>query len=247
MIPFWCLLGSILGGFWASWGRLGASWAVLARLGGVLGPSWSVLGASWGVLAPLGGVLGPSWRRLGLQNTPKINLTRHGTGSAVLFKGSFMQKPCGTTLDRKVSSRSRTLRSLRSLPRCARPAGFHWGFAGVSLAILDRQPPKRSANLPQNPLKIELNTPKNPPQNPPESTPEAEKIEVWRGLRFRLLFVTFCAPPGGVLGPSWGVLGASWGRLGAALGRLGGVLEPSWGVLEPSWASSGRLGASPRF
>ena len=153
MIPFWCLLGSILGGFWASWGRLGASWAVLARLGGVLGPSWSVLGASWGVLAPLGGVLGPSWRRLGLQNTPKINLTRHGTGSAVLFKGSFMQKPCGTTLDRKVSSRSRTLRSLRSLrslPRCARPAGFHWGFAGVLLGFRWRS---WIANLP-NALQI---------------------------------------------------------------------------------------------
>ena len=136
-------------------------------------------------------------------------------------------------------------RSLRS--PCGFSLGFRWGFAGVSLAILDRKPPKRSANLPQNPWKIELNTPQNPPQNLPESTPEAEKIEVWRGLRFRLLFVTFCAPPGGVLGPSWGVLGASWGRLGAALGRLGGVLEPSWGVLEPSWASSGRLGASPRF
>ena len=47
--------------------------------------------------------------------TPKINLTRHGTGSAVLFKSSFMQKPCGTILDRKVCSRPRTLRSLRPL------------------------------------------------------------------------------------------------------------------------------------
>ena len=127
-------------------------------------------------------------------------------------------------------------------------------FTGVSLAILDRQPPKRSANLPQNPWKIELNTPQNPPQNPPESTPKPEKVEVWRGLRFRLLFVTFCAPPGGVLGPSWGVLGASWGRLKAALGGL----EASWGRLWASWnrlgaswnrlgASGGRLGASPRF
>ena len=126
--------------FWEDFGRPGGVWAPLGRSWRVLGASWGRLGASWGVLAPLGRVLGPSWGRLGLQNTPKINLTRHGTGSAVLFKGSFMQKPCGTTLDRKVSSRSRTLRSLRSLrslPRCARPAGFTgvslgfcWGFAG---------------------------------------------------------------------------------------------------------------------
>ena len=125
-------------------------------------------------------------------------------------------------------------RSLRS--PCGFSLGFRWVFARFSLAILDRKPPKRSANLPQNPWIIELNTPQNPPQNPPESTPEAEKIEVWRGLRFRLLFVTFCAPPGGVLGPSWGVLGASWGRLGAALGRLGA----SWNRLGVSWSRLGR-------
>ena len=134
--------------------------------------------------------------------------------------------------------------SLRS--PCGFSLGFRWGFAGVSLAILDRKPPKRSANLPQNPLKIELHTPKNPPQNPPESTPKPEKIEVWRGLRFRLRFCHFlCAAwgrlgavlgrPGGVLGPSWGRVGASWGVLGPSLG----FLEPSWGVLELSWGVLG--------
>jgi hypothetical protein len=134
--------------------------------------------------------------------------------------------------------------SLRS--PCGFSLGFRWGFAGVSLAILDRKPPKRSANLPQNPWKIELNTPKNPTQNPPESTAKPEKIEVWRGLRFRLRFCHFlCAAwgrlgavlgrPGGVLGPSWGRFGASWGVLGASLG----FLEPSWGVLELSWAVLG--------
>ena len=51
---FWCQLGSILEGFWASWGGLGASWVLL-------GPSWGRLGASWGVL----GRPGASWRRLG--------------------------------------------------------------------------------------------------------------------------------------------------------------------------------------
>ena len=139
-----------------------------------------------------------------------------------------MQKPYGTILDRKASSRSRTLRSLRSLRSpCGFSLGFRWGFAGVSLAILDRKPPKRSANLPQNPWKIELNTPQNPPQNPPESTPKPEKIEVWRGLRFRSRFCHF--------------LCAAWGRLGAVLGRPGGVLGPSWGRFGASW---GRLGAS---
>ena len=47
---FWCQLGSILEGFWASWGGLGASWVLL-------GPSWGRLEASWG---RLGAVLGPS-------------------------------------------------------------------------------------------------------------------------------------------------------------------------------------------
>ena len=139
--------------------------------------------------------------------------------------------------------------SLRS--PCGFSLGFRLGFAGVSLAILDRQPPKRSANLPQNPLKIELNTPKNPPQNPPESTPKPEKIEVWRGLRFRLRFCHFlCAAwgrLGAVLGRPGGVLGPSWGRFGAVLGRLGGVFGLLGTVLGRLGAVLGRLGASPRF
>ena len=148
------------------------------------------------------------------------------------------------------------LASLAALaPSLRSPCGFSlefgWGFAGVSLAILDRQPPKRSANLPQNPLKIDLSTPKNPPQNPPESTPKPEKIEVWRGLRFRLRFCHFlCAAwgrLGAVLGRPGGVLAPSWGRFGGVLGASWGGLEPSWGAWERSWASSGRLGASPRF
>ncbi len=124
--------------------------------------------------------------------------------------------------------------SLRS--PCGFSLGFRWGFAGVSLAILDRKPPKRSANLPQNPWKIELNTPQNPPQNLKKSGSRG-------GCDLDCVFVTFCAPPGGVLGPSWGVLGASWGRLGVALGRLGaswGRLGASWGRL---WASWNRPGA----
>ena len=165
------------------------------------------------------------------------------------FKGSFMQKPYGTILDRKASSRSRTLRSLRS--PCGFSLGFRWGFAGVSLAILDRKPPKRSANLPLNLWKIEFNTPQNPPQNPPESTPKPEKIEVWRGLRFRLRFCHFlCAAwgrLGAVLGRPGGVLGPSWGRFGTVLGRLGGVFGLLGTVVGRLGAVLGRLGASPRF
>ena len=51
---FWCQLGSILKGFWVSWGGLGASW-------GLLGASWGRLGAPWSVL----GRPGASWGRLG--------------------------------------------------------------------------------------------------------------------------------------------------------------------------------------
>ena len=248
---FGCQLGSILGGFWPSWGGLGASWGVLGASWGLLGASWGHLGASWSVLGRLGRLLGRPDAVLEASWAPKpsnINLTRHGTGSAVLSRArscrSLMERFWIAKLPQGPERSARFARSLRS--PCGFSLGFRWGFAGVSLAILDRKPPKRSANLPQNPWKIELNTPQNPPQNPPESTPEAEKIEVWRGLRFRLLFVTFCAPPGGVLGPSWGVLGASWGRLGAALGPSWGVLgaslgflEPSWGVLELSWGVLG--------
>ena len=204
--------------------------------------------------------MGPSWRCLGLQNTPKINLTRHGTGSAALFKGSFMQKPCGTTLDRKVSSRSRTLRSLRSLrslPRCARPAGFHWGFAWVLLGFRWRS---WIANLP-NALQIFRKIlgksssipPKIHPKTLQNRPPNLKKSRSGGGCDLDCVFVTFCAPPGGVLGPSWGVLGASWGRLGAALGRLGGVLGrlgtvlgclgAVLGVLGPSWGLAAVLKA----
>ena len=49
---FWCQLGSILKGFWLSWGGLGVSW-------GLLGASWGRLGAPWSVLGRLGGVLAP--------------------------------------------------------------------------------------------------------------------------------------------------------------------------------------------
>ena len=68
------LLGRLGGILEASWGRLGASWCVLARLG-----------TSWRVLGRLGAVLEASWA----PKTPNINLTRHGTGSAVLYKGSL--------------------------------------------------------------------------------------------------------------------------------------------------------------
>jgi len=214
---------------------MGASWGHIA-------PVCAVLGASWG---RLGGVLGPSWA----PEPPERNLTRHGTGSAVLFKGSFMQKPCGTTLDRKVSSRSRTLRSLRSLrslPRCARPAGFHWGFAGVLLGFRWRS---WIANLPNAlqifrkilgksnslPPKIHPKTLQNRPQH-------LKKSRSGGGCDLDCLLLLFVRR----LGPSWGVLGASWGRLGVALGPSWGVLgaslgflEPSWGVLELSWAVLG--------
>ena len=128
--------------FWVDLGRswrhpghlLGPLGASLGRLGGILGASWGRLGASWGRLGASWGSwrhLGPSWRRLGLENPPKINLTRHGTGSAAFLKGSLLQKPCGTTLDRKASSRSPLLRSLRWPYGVS--LGFRWGFASVLL------------------------------------------------------------------------------------------------------------------
>ena len=123
--------------------------------------------------------------------------------------------------------------------------GVSLGFCSVFAGDLGSQTSQTLCKSSAKSLENQAQYPQHPPQNPPESTPKPEKIEVWRGLRFRLLFVTFCAPPGGVLGPSWGVLGASWGRLGAALGRLGsvlgrlgtvlGCLGAVLGVLGPSW------------
>ena len=124
--------------------------------------------------------------------------------------------------------------------RCARPAGFHWGFAGVLLGFRWRS---WIANLPNAlqifrkilgksssiPPKIHPKTLQNRPQN-------LKKSRSGGGCDLDCVFVTFCAPPGGVLGPSWGVLGASWGRLGAALGRLGA----SWNRLGVSWSRLGR-------
>ena len=109
-------------------------------------------------------------------------------------------------------------RSLRS--PCGFSLGFRWGFAGVSLAILDRKPPKRSANLPQNPWKIELNTPQNPPQNPPESTPKPKKKRGLEGVAIKIAFCHF--------------LCAAWGRLGAfgsLLKHIGACLQHLDGVL----------------
>ena len=240
--------------FWEDFGRPGGVWAPLGPSWRVLGASWGRLGASWGHLGASWRLWGASWRRLGPQNPPKRNLTRHGTGSAVLFKGSFMKKPCGTTLDHKASSRSRTLRSLRSLrslARCARPAGFHWGFAGVLLGFRWRS---WIANLP-NALQIFRKILGKSSSIPPKIHPKTfqnrplnlKKSRSGRGCDLDCVFVSFCAPPGGVLGPSWGVLGASWGRLGAALGRLGGVFGRLGTVLGRLGTVLGRFGPRRDF
>ena len=157
---------------------MGASWRRLGPSCAVLGPSWNVLGR----LGAFRAVLEASWAPKPPQHKPDSTWN----GKRRSFKGSFMQKPYGTTLDRKVSSKSRSLRSLRS--PCGVSLGCHWdnarvsltfrcGFAGGSLAILDRKPPQRSANLPQIPRKIDLNIPQNPPQHPPNSTPKPSRID----------------------------------------------------------------------
>ena len=86
-MPFLTQLTSILAQANQSWGVLEASWSVLGASWPRLGPSWAPLGASWARLGAswwrLGRVLGRLGRVLGRKTTPKINLIRHGTGSAV--------------------------------------------------------------------------------------------------------------------------------------------------------------------
>ena len=124
--------------------------------------------------------------------------------------------------------------------------GFCWGFAGdlgsQTSQTLCKSSAKSLENRAQYPPKS-AQTLQNRPQN-------LKKSRSGGGCDLDCFLSLFVRR----LGASWGRLGASWGRLGAVLGRPGGVLgaswgvlEPSWGVLEPSWASSGRLGASPRF
>ena len=87
---------------------------------------------------------------------------------------------------------------------------------------------------------IHLNIPQIRLQNLPESTPIHSKIEVWRGLLFKLRFCQVFGAAwgrlGGVWGPSRGVLGASWDCLGVSWERL----WASWSCLGASW---GHLGA----
>ena len=96
----------------ASWRRLGASCAVL-------GPSWNVLGR----LGAFRAVLEAS----GAPKPPQHKPDSTWNGKRRFLKGSLLQKPCGTTLDRKASSRSPLLRSLRW------PYDVSLGFAGGSL------------------------------------------------------------------------------------------------------------------
>ena len=113
LVPTWLHFGRILT-------ILGASGRLLERLGGILAASWGVLRRLRAILDLLGR-LEPSWRRLGLPNHPNINLTRHGTGSAVYFSACLqlaLRKPLGTVLDRKASPRTPE-RSAR-FGRCAR-------------------------------------------------------------------------------------------------------------------------------
>jgi len=94
---------------------------------------------------------------------------------------------------------------------------------------------------------IHLNIPKIRLQNLPESTPRHSKIEVWRGLLFKLRFCQVLGAAwgrlGGVLGPSW----ASWERLGAVLGCLGSVFGRLGAVLGRPGGVLGRIALLIRF
>ena len=144
-------------------------------------------------------------------------------------------------------------RAIAPLARCARSLRSPWYFAAsyplkilyasmiffcFCLCLGSFWMGKKLPNLcPIHSEKIYLTPPKIRAKTLPKSTPVRSKIEVWRGLRFKL---RFCR----VLGAAWGRPGAVLGRLGAVLGpswgRLGAILRPSWGLLGPSWDLLGR-------
>ena len=112
--------------------------------------------------------------------------------------------------------------------------------------FLDGQ--KTSKSMPKTFRKIYLTPPKIRAKTLPKSTPVRSKIEVWRGLRFKLRFCRVLGAAwgrpgavlgllGAVLGASWGRLGASWERLGSVFGRLGAVLGCLGGILGTSWGA----------
>ena len=117
-----------------SWGVLGRLGSVLGRLGSVLAASWAVLGASWrvlgascGVLLRLGGVLGASWSVLERKTTSKKpGLAMNGKRVFIHLRLHFSDICCFfqhwqtvRILARVYSFTLRSLRSLRSLARCA--------------------------------------------------------------------------------------------------------------------------------
>ena len=105
-------------------GRLGS---VLAASWAVLGASWRVLGASCGVLLRLGGVLGASWSVLERKTTSKKpGLAMNGKRVFIHLRLHFSDICCVfqhwqtvRILARVYSFTLRSLRSLRSLARCA--------------------------------------------------------------------------------------------------------------------------------
>ena len=128
LVPTWLHFGAV----WAPKTHLGS---VLGHLGGVMGACWGVLGASWSFLGASWGVLGASWGVLEASWAPKppnINLTRHGTGSAVLFK-VFMPTWLRVGLIFRVLGRLGT-----SWGRLGSVLGASWGRLGASWGRLGR-------------------------------------------------------------------------------------------------------------
>ena len=166
MAPFWEDFGHPGGGLGASWGVLGASW-------GLLGASWGHLGASWSVLGRLGRLLGRPDAVLEASWAPKpsnINLTRHGTGSAVLSRArscrSLMERFWIAKLPQVPERSARFARSLALRVFIGVSLGFCWGFAG-----------DLGSQTSQTLCKSSAKSSENRAQYPQKSTPKPSRID----------------------------------------------------------------------
>ena len=175
---------------------------------------------------------------LGSKNTPNINLTRHGTGSAVLLNLFSVAISCCCDLFAFWGSWWRLAASWWRLGASCGLLAYLGGVLEAAWARLGESWARLGGVLGASWGVL------------------GASWETKKHYFSPLFFQCFCVPKprwynlasASVLKRLGRVLGTSWERLGRVLGVLGSVLGASWGVLGAAWghlgAPWGRLGAS---
>ena len=173
--------------------------------------------------------------------SPRNNLTRHGTGSAVHFKGLLMQKPYGTTLYHKGFQSAAVLfkGSLMQPPITSKFSNIYNVPLFLCVFGILFESKKTSKTRARKTLQI-LKKPFSTPPKVDAKITQNQTLDVpkstFGGVRKKPVFGARNSPLlGNVLGRPGAVLGTPWARLGAvsgpSRGRLGN-LGASWERLE---------------